>query len=131
MKQWTHLAGEKAYAIGIPQSKSERDIANPKQANSENGFDSELFLLFDVGRLEQVERALALGWLGACLVDIAWSAKLSELAARTLHLEGALEELASQHRQLRGFYFRALHEEMDQVIRECMASRRIAEVIAQ
>ncbi len=83
------------------------------------------------GPLEQVEEAIAQRWLDVCLVDIAWNAKLSELAARALHLEGALEELSSQHRQLKGVYFRALHEGMDQVIRECMASRRIAEGIAR
>jgi len=74
--------------------------------------------------LAEIEHALANRWVGAIFHEAAWNSKLSELAGRTIHLEGASEELTKQNRELTLQYFRAHHEEMDQGVREVYASLR-------
>ena len=73
--------------------------------------------------LGRIEQKAASWWIWGLLRRAAWHAKLSELAARTTHLEGASDELTKQKGELNLQYFRAIHEEMDQSIREVHASR--------
>lgn len=75
--------------------------------------------------LPLTERTLAAWWIRASLARAAWHARLSELAARTNHLEGAVDELVRQSHVLNLQYFHALHEEMDKAIREVYASQQI------
>jgi len=67
--------------------------------------------------------------------DIFLDSKLSECAARIMHLEGSLEEIKTMNRRLLRDYFKHLHEKSDKNIREIFASRlrwreaRVAEIL--
>lgn len=62
-------------------------------------------------------------WIGQLLYLIFWESKLSEWAARVMHLEQSSTEIKNQNRKLRFQYFRFLHEASDKNIREIFASR--------
>jgi len=57
------------------------------------------------------------------LYEMFWEAKLSECAARIIHLEGSHEEILSANKKLKYEYFKNLHEKNDKNIREIFASR--------
>ena len=57
------------------------------------------------------------------LYDVFLESKLSECAARIIHLEGSREEIGSVNRRLLYVYFKQLHEKSDKNIREIFASR--------
>lgn len=73
--------------------------------------------------VREIERQTVSWWIWGLITQAVWQAKLSELAARTTHLEGACDELNKQNGELNLQYFRSVHEEMDQSIREVYASR--------
>jgi ATP synthase F1 gamma subunit len=62
-------------------------------------------------------------WLMQKLYDMFWESKLSECAARIIHLEGSYEEIVSSNKKLLYEYFKNLHEKSDKNIREIFASR--------
>lgn len=62
-------------------------------------------------------------WMMQKLYDIFWESKLSECAARIIHLEGSHEEIRNVNRNLMYEYFKRLHEKSDKNIREIFASR--------
>lgn len=62
-------------------------------------------------------------WLMQKLYDMFWESKLSECAARIIHLEGSHEEILSSNKKLMHEYFKHLHERSDKNIREIFASR--------
>ncbi len=64
-------------------------------------------------------------WLTYIIYSIFWESKLSEWAARVLHLEGSSDEVKNQARSARLAYFRAVHEESDKNIREIFASSMV------
>lgn len=66
-------------------------------------------------------------WLTHNLYEIFWDSKLSELAARTLHLEGSHNELRNMNQRLEYKYFRTVHEATDRNIREVLTSMRVLE----
>jgi ATP synthase F1 gamma subunit len=55
--------------------------------------------------------------------DIFLDSKLSECAARFMHLEGSLEEIKAMNQRLMRDYFKHIHEKSDKNIREIFASR--------
>jgi ATP synthase F1 gamma subunit len=57
------------------------------------------------------------------LYDIFLESKISECAARIIHLEGSHEEIVSTNKKLTYAYFKHLHEKSDKNIREIFASR--------
>ena len=57
------------------------------------------------------------------LYEMFWEAKLSECAARIIHLEGSHEEILNANKKLKYEYFKHLHEKSDKNIREIFASR--------
>jgi len=61
--------------------------------------------------------------VGAKLLEIFWSTKQSEFAARIMHLEGSTEELAHLQRRFAFDYFRQIHVLNDKTIREISASK--------
>lgn len=73
----------------------------------------------------KLEAKLLEFWFQCSLAEIISEARLSELAARVNHLEGSLDELGTQNRNLNLQYIRAMHEEMDRTVREICASRLI------
>jgi F-type H+-transporting ATPase subunit gamma len=65
-------------------------------------------------------------WLGFRMYQIFWSSKLSEFAARIMHLESSTQELKRINRNLELEYFKYLHGLSDKAIREISASRLVA-----
>ncbi|MCX5696842.1 MAG: F0F1 ATP synthase subunit gamma [Candidatus Omnitrophica bacterium] len=61
--------------------------------------------------------------MGYRLMEIFWSSKQSEFAARIMHLEGSTQELNSLNSKLSFEYFRQVHALKDKVIREISASK--------
>lgn len=64
-------------------------------------------------------------WLDFRFYHIFWSSKLSEFAARIMHLEGSVQELAKINQRLRLEYFKHLHALSDKSIRELSAARLV------
>lgn len=62
-------------------------------------------------------------WLGYRLFEISSWAKLSELAARIMHLEGSIQEIQNIQKKLHLEYLKHLHALSDKTIREVSASR--------
>ncbi len=62
-------------------------------------------------------------WSGIKLIEIFWTAKLSEYGARIMHLEGSTQELIHQKKRLSFEYVRFLHGLKDKSIREISASK--------
>jgi ATP synthase F1 gamma subunit len=57
------------------------------------------------------------------LYDMFWESKLSECAARIMHLEGSHEEIRETNRRLSYEYFKSYHARSEKHIREIFASR--------
>lgn len=71
-------------------------------------------------------------WMMQKLYDIFWESKLSECAARIIHLEGSHEEIANASKKLIYEYFKQVHGKSDKNIREIFAScLRKGDVAAQ
>lgn len=64
-------------------------------------------------------------WLSERIYDIFWESKLSEWAARVIHMEGSSQELSHRKQKLSFQYFRLVHEISDKNIREIFASRSL------
>ncbi len=64
-------------------------------------------------------------WMGYKFLDIFWSSKQSEYAARIMHLEGSTQELAHMNHNLSLSYFRQVHALRDKSIREISASKNL------
>lgn len=64
-------------------------------------------------------------WLTRSIHRIFWESKLSEWAARVMHLEKSVNEIKKQDRILRLKYFRFLHQISDQNIREIFCNRLV------
>jgi ATP synthase F1 gamma subunit len=62
-------------------------------------------------------------WIGQLLHLIFWESKLSEWAARVMHLERSSNEIRDQQKKMRSQYFRTLHERSDKSTREIFVSR--------
>lgn len=60
-------------------------------------------------------------WLGRKLHEVFWQSRLSELAARSTHLEASHQGLGAQKKKLTLQYFRSKHEVTDTSIRESFA----------
>jgi F-type H+-transporting ATPase subunit gamma len=63
-------------------------------------------------------------WLVLRIHDIFWHSKLSELAARALHLDASIDELKDMKRSIQQQYFRSKHEIADRTIRDVFGGRR-------
>jgi F0F1-type ATP synthase gamma subunit len=62
-------------------------------------------------------------WAGYKLLELFWSSKQSEFAARIMHLEGSTQELAHLKQKLSLEYFRQVHTIRDKIIREITGSK--------
>lgn len=72
---------------------------------------------------ESVIEGLVELWLAAKLMDIFWSAKQAELAARIMHLEGSAQEISGLNQKLAFNYFRFMHRLSDKAIREISSAK--------
>lgn len=73
--------------------------------------------------LKQIVEYLVKVWIGQLLYLIFWESKLSEWAARVMHLERSSNEIRDQQKKMRLQYFRAIHERSDKSTREIFVSR--------
>jgi ATP synthase F1 gamma subunit len=62
-------------------------------------------------------------WIGQLINLIFWESKLSEWAARVMHLERSSNEIRDQQKKMRLQYFRMMHERSDKSTREIFVSR--------
>ncbi|MDD5505338.1 MAG: F0F1 ATP synthase subunit gamma [Candidatus Omnitrophica bacterium] len=62
-------------------------------------------------------------WVGQLIHLIFWESKLSEWAARVMHLERSSNEIRDQQKKMRLQYFRTMHERSDKSTREIFVSR--------
>jgi len=61
------------------------------------------------------------------MLEIFWSSKQSEFAARIMHLEGGTNELTILNQRITREYFRQVHTLRDRSIREISASKILLE----
>jgi ATP synthase F1 gamma subunit len=83
-------------------------------------------LLFEPS-INSVLEALIELWAGFKLLEIFWSSKQSEYAARIMHLEGSTQELSVLNQRLAFQYFQGVHTLRDRSIREISASKLLLE----
>ncbi|MCX5713207.1 MAG: hypothetical protein NTY47_09185, partial [Candidatus Omnitrophica bacterium] len=76
--------------------------------------------LLGPSEIKLLEKLIEL-WAGFKVLEIAWSSKQSEYAARIMHLEGSSQEQISFN------YFRLVHTLRDKSIREISASKILLE----
>ncbi|MFH1229972.1 MAG: F0F1 ATP synthase subunit gamma [Planctomycetota bacterium] len=62
-------------------------------------------------------------YLSYKIYDIFWQAKLSEFAARSMHLDGSMQELQEAKKGIQSQYFRSKHEITDRTIRDIFGGR--------
>lgn len=79
-------------------------------------------ILIECGK-EPIEDAFIELWLGYKLLEIFLSSKLSEYAARIMHLEGSWQEIFHLKEGIMFDYFCERHAMQDQTIREISASK--------
>jgi ATP synthase F1 gamma subunit len=72
---------------------------------------------------DKVVNYMVRAWMMQRIYDMFWESKLSECAARIIHLEGSHEEILSENKKLMHEYFKHLHARSDKNIREIFASR--------
>ena len=75
--------------------------------------------------LGRILEYLVWSWLGEKLYEVFGSSRLSELAARSVHLEGSSQELQRRRNRLQRRYFRERHEVIDRSMRELFAAKAI------
>jgi ATP synthase F1 gamma subunit len=73
---------------------------------------------------DDMVRYLAEVWVVSRLYEVFEDSKLSEYAARAMHLEGSIQKLEKDLKQLRHRCFRASHEMVDKGMRESFSSRK-------
>ena len=74
---------------------------------------------------EKILEYLVWVWLGERLYEALGASRLAELAARSVHLEGSLEELKRRRNKLLRRYFHERHEVIDRGMRELFAARAL------
>lgn len=74
-------------------------------------------------RPEDVVEYVVIQWMGHRLAALFALSRLSELAARSVHLEGSFQELGRIGKRLKHEYFRARHEVIDRSMREIFAAQ--------
>ena len=77
--------------------------------------------------LKRVIEYLVRIWIGQLVHIVFWESKLSEWAARVMHLEESSNEIKDQDKKLKLRYFRLLHQISDKNIREVFSSRLVLE----
>lgn len=97
------------------------DVLRQESKSSESVLKAEHFLVEPT--MDAVMEYLVRMWIMQKIYEILWDSKLSECAARIIHLEGSYEESMNTNKQLMYEYFKHLHARSDKNIREIFASR--------
>ncbi|MCX5712256.1 MAG: F0F1 ATP synthase subunit gamma [Candidatus Omnitrophica bacterium] len=115
--------------VSLTQQKVTIDHLLPYNSIAEEDTDRKADYLTEITELEpnrgRVLEALIEMALSCKILDIFWSSKLSEFAARIMHLEGSTQELGLLNQKLSFEYFRQVHNLRDKVIREISASKNL------
>ena len=90
--------------------------------NLKPGETEEEKVIIESEKNKVLERLIKI-WVSYILYGIFWESKLSEWAARIMHLEGSFYEIKQIDKKFHLDYFRALHEKSDKNIREIFSSR--------
>lgn len=81
--------------------------------------------IFEPSPQKALDRLLKI-YLAYKIYDIFWQAKLSEFAARSMHLDGSMQELMEMKKGIQSQYFRSKHEITDRTIRDIFGGRLAA-----
>ncbi|MFH1900788.1 MAG: FoF1 ATP synthase subunit gamma [Candidatus Omnitrophota bacterium] len=73
--------------------------------------------------LSDISQYLAGMWLVYKLYEVFEDAKISEFAARTMHLEKSAQELTEKNERLRSSWFKSIHQAVDRDIRLISSAR--------
>lgn len=79
-------------------------------------------IIIEPGKTKVLESLIKI-WVNYILYGVFWESKLSEWAARIMHLEGSSYEIKQVDKKIRFRYFRLLHEKSDKNIREIFSSQ--------
>lgn len=88
-----------------------------------SGIEGEEERFFLESPIEEIIAYLVELWTSERLHQFFWHSKLSELAARALHLDESHQRLNEERKRWRYLYIRRVHEETDRNIREIVAAR--------
>lgn len=112
--------------ISIVSQKVEKVCILPVELQAENTPEIPARLLEEIlvePDYRPVLENLVKLWGAGRIIEIFWTAKLSEYAARIMHLEGSTQELILQKQKLSFSYIRFTHNLKDKSIREISASK--------
>lgn len=90
--------------------------------NLKSGKLEEEKIIIEPAKIKVLEYLIKI-WVSYILYGVFWESKLSEWAARIMHLEGSFYEIKQLDKKFRFEYFRALHEKSDKNIREIFSRR--------
>ncbi|MDP3042445.1 MAG: FoF1 ATP synthase subunit gamma [Candidatus Omnitrophota bacterium] len=99
----------------LPDFLSAKQKSTPKSRLMQN-------VIFE-SKLSDIVEYLVYLWMGQRLYDIFGLSRLSEFAARYVHLEDSLRRLKEMDKKLKLQYFRVRHEIIDQSMRELFSAR--------
>lgn len=119
-----YIVYPKFISITIQQVETETLLPLPRDSESRKAVNTRL--LVEPG-FQPVLEGWIKSWLDFRLYQIFWSSKLSEYAARIMHLEGSVQELRRINSRLNMEYFKYLHGLSDKSIRELTAARILKE----
>ena len=111
----------KFITFAIQEVKAEQLLPYPREAESA-GVEFQPQTLIEPSAVRIVDYLIRL-WMAQKIYDLFWESKLSEWAARVIHLEESSQVLAELNKKLQFSYFRLLHQISDNNIREIFASR--------
>ncbi|MBI5779561.1 MAG: F0F1 ATP synthase subunit gamma [Planctomycetes bacterium] len=94
----------------------------PERVNKVNAPRSRTKFLFEPSPQKVLDYLLKT-YLAYKIYDIFWQAKLSEFAARSMHLDGSMQELIEMKKGIQQQYFRSKHEITDRTIRDIFGGR--------
>ena len=94
--------------------------SNGREHDNSGGLEQEV--LFEPS-IERVVDYLVKVWICSQVHEIFWHSKLSEWAARIIHLESSGQTLAEWHKELKYRYLKNMHELSDRSIREVFSAR--------
>ena len=115
-----YIVYPKFISITVQQVETEALLPLPRDSESRKAVNTRL--LVEPG-FQPVLEGWIKSWLDFRLYQIFWSSKLSEYAARIMHLEGSVQELRKINSRLNMEYFKYLHGLSDRSIRELTAAR--------
>ena len=113
-----HLFKNESGETAPTETDSQVEAINPVKARTGTKF------LFEPSPQKVLDYLLKT-YLAYKIYDIFWQAKLSEFAARSMHLDGSMQELTEMKKGIQSQYFRSKHEITDRTIRDIFGGRMV------